>query len=282
MNKFLNFGRLCRLARLQLTLNYRRILLFGLGYILLIMTIYLMFNLSYISGAREVADIGMFHAGRAMSCMLTFFLFVYVISCSFRPYFRRGFAAANMMLPATRCEKFTMALVPPLVIAPILLCVITLANDSLWLGILGPLNSAYYEATATGNVEVLIPVKSLLSEIMELNRFEYLVESNMEDKIASTRIAILMMMLLPTTVFFMFSSIYRRLTLLLSIISIGLCNIVIVSLLQFATFQTIEDNAQITSKILSGNDGYNVVLIVMSLIALYIAWHRFSRLQINK
>lgn len=283
MNKFLNFGRLCRLARLQLTLNYRRILLFGLGYILLISTLYLMFNLGYISGSKDVADMGMFYGARAISCMLTIFLFIYVISCSFRSYFRRGFAAANMMLPATRFEKFIMALVPSLVITPILLFVITLANDSLWLWILGPIESSYPDMAANGDVTTVVyPMQSLFSEIMEFYRFDHLVESNMEHKIAYTRMAFLMMMILPTTIFFMFSSIYRRLTLLLSIISIGVCNIVIVGVLQFVALQTIKDDGQITSWSLVGNGGYNVALIVMSLIALYIAWHRFSRLQINK
>lgn len=286
MNKFLNFGRLCRLARLQLTLNYRRILLFGLGYILLISTLYLMFNLGYISGSIDRASNGMFIAGRVMSCMLTFFLFSYVISCSFRPYFKRGFAAANMMLPATRCEKFIMALVPSLVIAPILLCVITLANDSLWIWILGPIESSYPDMVANGDVTMVVrPMKSLFAELIDLNSLEHLVGTNNEDKIAITRLLFWAMMIVPTVIFFMFSSIYRRLTLLLSIISMGVGNMIVVAISQLVILQFLIDDINVKAVFVSDNNAYIVVLIVLiaiSLTVLYISWLRFSRLQINK
>ena len=74
-------------------------------------------------------------SARTVCVVVAILIWVYTISMSFRLYFKPSTASFRFMLPASQSEKFTLAFLSNMIVVPLILALILLLNDYMWLGI---------------------------------------------------------------------------------------------------------------------------------------------------
>ncbi len=156
------FGHLLRATARE---EGRTVLLYGATVVVLLFLSYLFFtsqvnkyerthphervSYEYVQGAdpiqTELSEVEyyatkyqeMLFASRATMGFTLGFLWMALVSMSFRGYFRKGYASAKLMLPAARSEKFALRLIFALVVAPLVLGLFYFLHDWAWSTSLG-------------------------------------------------------------------------------------------------------------------------------------------------
>ena len=84
-----------------------------------------------------VQEVSWLESASNVCAFTAFWIWVYTISMSFRFYFKPSTASFQFMLPASRSEKFTLAFVSNMIVVPLILGLILLLNDYVWAEIAG-------------------------------------------------------------------------------------------------------------------------------------------------
>lgn len=267
MNNNFSFKRLCNLLRLQFTFDGRGVLIGAVGLFGIVSIIYFLTNINNIF-ANASDPSGKFENSMVMFSQFIMipiagFVYMYLISQSFKPYFKRGAGAASMMLPATRLEKFTVALIK-LVTAPIAIMLVLMFTDFIWVALV-----------------IRQPDQTIFVSISE-----FLVELWDNDAGVLTTIA---MMAGEIMLYFLCSALFRRHTFLMSIIAVSGFHLVVTLLGGIWFFSYFNDIENIGNFGFEGFEETSAIRYVFGIAQLlfvlaigYITWLRFTRIQISK
>lgn len=127
------------LAQAELSGERRSLLLRLGGFLVFCCVMYMLWNIKVIFGGASVEDVeGVgYVAPRFFVFIGLLFVIYFNLSGSFKHFFSRGNAPASFMLPASQSEKFLYAALLNLVVIPVVLIGIVLLNDMLWAHLLG-------------------------------------------------------------------------------------------------------------------------------------------------
>ena len=265
MNNKFSWSRFGRFARAELV-GERRAWLLKLGsFLALCMVIYLLCNISVIidqMSGEGIEDISLnYMMARFFTSIVLFFLITYNLSCSFKRYFSTGRAAAIMMLPVTKSEKFLYATLVNLIVIPCVLLALYLLSDVLWARLLGFDN-------------VFVQLSELKAEMLE---------SDLE--LFSRQMGINVVAGLACMTFFLAgAAVFRRHQFLWTLLISFIVSIPVASLLQYFLYNDPEFVGSIIDWLTSSNGLYFELLWcgLWTCLWIFVAWRRFSTLQISK
>ncbi|WP_274957253.1 hypothetical protein [Millionella massiliensis] len=269
MNNKFSWSRFGRFARAELV-GERRAWLLKLGsFLALCMVVYLLWNINEVFGQSDENPFNEIHVdfslNRFMSrffvLIVLFFLIAYNLSCGFKRYFSKDRAAAIMMLPVTKGEKFLYVALMNLILIPAVLIVLALLNDLLWALLLGFDN-----------------VFGLLNWVTE--GF-----SETQLQLFWRQITIYAASTFTSMTFFLAGAIvFRRHQFLWTLLISFIVSIPVASLLQYFLYNDPEFVGSIIDWLTSSNGLYFELLwcVLWACLWIFVAWRRFSTLQISK
>lgn len=160
-------------VRAELAGERRNLLLKLGGFVVFCMVIYMLWNIRVIFGSGHVdynGGVG-YMAPRFFVAMAMGFIVYFNLSGSFKRYFSKGRASAGFMLPAAKSEKFLYASLLNLIGIPVILIGLALLNDMMWAGLLGFDNicqamSSFCEKVYTPEQEILTSRGFILANII--------------------------------------------------------------------------------------------------------------------
>lgn len=138
MNQKFSFKRFTTYAASMYSAGRKNTLIKALAFVGFCMAISFLLYIVYrfhSDGSGYVPE-GIYAFPRTMSAIAAFFLIFMNLSGSFRSYHRPAKASALLMLPVSKAEKFTYALVNNVILAPIFLIAVVFLNDALWSALL--------------------------------------------------------------------------------------------------------------------------------------------------
>lgn len=126
-------------VRAELAGERRNLLLKLGGFVVFCMVMYMLWNIRVIFGSGHIGHTGGlgYVAPRFFVAVAMGFIVYFNLSGSFKRYFSKGRASAGFMLPAAKSEKFLYASLLNLIAVPVVLIVLALLNDMMWAGLLG-------------------------------------------------------------------------------------------------------------------------------------------------
>lgn len=265
MNNKFSWSRFGRFARAELV-GERRAWLLKLGsFLALCMVIYLLCNISVIIGQMSgegIEDISLnYMMARFFTSIVLFFLITYNLSCSFKRYFSTGRAAAIMMLPVTKSEKFLYATLVNLIVIPCVLLVLYLLSDVLWARLLGFDN-------------VFVQLSELKAEMLE---------SDLE--LFSRQMGINVVAGLACMAFFLAgAAVFRRHQFLWTLLASFILTLPFIVYFQYILFYGSVCARSIFDWLFSVQGFYFQLLwcVLWACLWIFVAWRRFSTLQISK
>lgn len=264
MNDRFSWKRFGRLVRAELRAERRTLRLKVGSFVVFCMAMYMLWNIRVIFGLSDGgSDEGVgYVAPRFCVAMAMGFIVYFNLSGSFKRYFSKGKAAAAFMLPAAKSEKFLYALLLNLLAVPIALIVIAVLNDILWACLLGFEN-----------------VCDLLGRWW--NEKVYLIT----DRITGLFLIANIVSTLSGMVFFLAGAVvFRRHQFLLTLLANFVLSIPVFVYTQVA-FLTNPDSVRDWLSWMAGDAGSWAILgsgVFFTLLWLYVAWRRFSTLQITR
>lgn len=134
-----SWSRLGRFAASELMCERRNLLLKLGGFVAFCVVMYMLWNIKVIFGGGSVDNndgLG-YVAPRLFVAMGMGFIVYFNLSGSFKRYFSRGRASSAFMLPVAVSEKFLYATLLNVIVVPVVLIGIALLNDLLWAQVLG-------------------------------------------------------------------------------------------------------------------------------------------------
>lgn len=126
-------------VRAELAGERRNLLLKLGGFVVFCMVMYMLWNVRVIFGSGHAdynGGVG-YVAARFLVAMAMGFIVYFNLSGSFKRYFSKGRASAGFMLPAAKSEKFLYVSLLNLIVVPVILIGLALLNDMMWAGLLG-------------------------------------------------------------------------------------------------------------------------------------------------
>lgn len=135
MNDKFSWKRFGWLVRSEMVGERRGLLLQLGGFALLCLLMYSLWNINAIFGQKFLESAILFPRLIVIVCFAIFVFFN--LSASFKRFFSRDRASAAFMLPAVRGEKFLYVVLKNMVIVPLVLLLILLANDLFWGSVFG-------------------------------------------------------------------------------------------------------------------------------------------------
>lgn len=265
MNNKFSWSRFGRFARAELV-GERRAWLLKLGsFLALCMVIYLLCNISVIidqMSGEGIEDISLnYMMARFFTSIVLFFLITYNLSCSFKRYFSTGRAAAIMMLPVTKSEKFLYATLVNLIVIPCMLLALYLLSDVLWARLLGFDN-------------VFVQLSELKAEMLE---------SDLE--LFSRQMGINVVAGLACMAFFLAgAAVFRRHQFLWTLLASFILTLPFIVYFQYILFYGSVCARSIFDWLFSVQGFYFQLLwcVLWACLWIFVAWRRFSTLQISK
>lgn len=265
MNNKFSWSRFGRFARAELV-GERRAWLLKLGsFLALCMVIYLLCNISVIidqMSGEGIEDISLnYMMARFFTSIVLFFLITYNLSCSFKRYFSTGRAAAIMMLPVTKSEKFLYATLVNLIVIPCVLLALYLLSDVLWARLLGFDN-------------VFVQLSELKAEMLE---------SDLE--LFSRQMGINVVAGLACMAFFLAgAAVFRRHQFLWTLLASFILTLPFIVYFQYILFYGSVCARSIFDWLFSVQGFYFQLLwcVLWACLWIFVAWRRFSTLQISK
>lgn len=265
MNNKFSWSRFGRFARAELV-GERRAWLLKLGsFLTLCMVIYLLCNISVIidqMSGEGIEDISLnYMMARFFTSIVLFFLITYNLSCSFKRYFSKGRAAAIMMLPVTKSEKFLYATLVNLIVIPCVLLALYLLSDVLWARLLGFDN-------------VFVQLSELKAEMLE---------SDLE--LFSRQMGINVVAGLACMAFFLAgAAVFRRHQFLWTLLASFILTLPFIVYFQYILFYGSVCARSIFDWLFSVQGFYFQLLwcVLWACLWIFVAWRRFSTLQISK
>ena len=266
MNNKFSWSRFGRFARAELVGERRAWLLKLVSFLALCTVIYLLCNISVIidqMSGEGIEDISLnYMMARFFTSIVLFFLITYNLSCSFKRYFSTGRAAAIMMLPVTKSEKFLYATLVNLIVIPCVLLALYLLSDVLWARLLGFDN-------------VFVQLSELKAEMLESD-FGELFSRQMGINVVAG--------LACMTFFLAGAAVFRRHQFLWTLL-VGF--ILSMPLIVYAQCMVFYSSMYVRAIFdwLTSIQGFYIQLLWCGLWAclwIFVAWRRFSTLQISK
>lgn len=265
MNDKFSWKRFGWLVRSEIAGERRGLLLKFGGFVMFCVVMYMLWNITVIFGGVTIDYNGglgyvapRFFVAMGMACVVCFNL-----SGSFKRFFSRGKSSAAFMLPAARSEKFLYASLLNLVAVPVVLIVIAVLNDMLWAHLLGFRNICH--AISMFSVQIYPSEQEVLFS-------------------AGFTVANMIGVFSGLAFFFLGAVVFRRHQFLLTVLVNFVLTIPWFVYMQVAIF----DNPQPLIDLFLWMDTvagiWTVVGIGMlfALLWLYLAWRRFSTLQITR
>lgn len=139
MNDNFSWKRFGLLVRSEMAGERRGLLLKLGGFVVFCVVMYMLWNIKVIFGGGVIEYNGGlgYVAPRFFVIVGMGFIVYFNLSGSFKRFFSRGKAPAAFMLPAAKSEKFLYASLLNLIVVPVILIAIALLNDMLWAYLLG-------------------------------------------------------------------------------------------------------------------------------------------------
>lgn len=251
-------------ARAELAGERRSLLLKLGGFVVFCLVIYMLWNIKVIfAGGTVDAGGGVGYVlPRLFVAMAMGFIVYFNLSGSFKRYFSKGRGSSAFMLPAAGSEKFLYASLLNLIAVPVVLIVIALLNDALWAKLLGFDNicSVIGEWWSRSIVLVTDPMTGLFLTANIVSTF-----SGMAFFLAG-------------------AVVFRRHQFLLTLLANFVLSIPVFVYMQVSVTTDPESAIELLSWI-SSDTGSWVILgagVLFTLLWMYIAWRRFSTLQITR
>ncbi|WP_071133783.1 hypothetical protein [Millionella massiliensis] len=265
MNNKFSWSRFGRFACAELV-GERRAWLLKLGsFLALCMVIYLLCNISVFidqMSGEGIEDISLnYMMARFFTSIVLFFLITYNLSCSFKRYFSKGRATAIMMLPVTKNEKFLYATLVNLIVIPCVLLALYLLSDVLWARLLGFDN-------------VFVQLSELKAEMLE---------SDLE--LFSRQMGINVVAGLACMAFFLAgAAVFRRHQFLWTLLASFILTLPFIVYFQYILFYGSVCARSIFDWLFSVQGFYFQLLwcVLWACLWIFVAWRRFSTLQISK
>lgn len=266
MNDKFSWKRFGWLVRSEMAGERRGLLLKLGGFVVFCVVMYMLWNIKVVFGGGTIDYNGglSYVAPRFFVAMGMGFIVYFNLSGSFKRFFSQGRASAAFMLPAAKSEKFLYASLLNLIAVPVVLIVIAVLNDMLWAHLLG-----------FDHIGLIIS---------QLNSQIYIPEQ-MESFPTGFTFANNLICTLSEMAFFFFGAVVFRhhqflLTLLVNFVLAIPCFIY----MQIVVFNN--PQSLIDLLLWTGTDSgiWTVagIGVFFTLLWLYLAWRRFSTLQITK
>ncbi len=251
-------------ARAELAGERRSLLLKLGGFVVFSLVIYMLWNIHVIFAGRTVdagGGVG-YVLPRLFMAMAMGFIFYFNLSGSFKRYFSKGRGLSVFMLPAAKSEKFLYASLLNLIAVPVVLIVIALLNDALWAKLLGFDNicSVMGQWWSRSIVRVNEPMTGVFLAANIVNTF-----SGMAFFLAG-------------------AVVFRGHQFLLTLLTNFVLSIPVFVYRQVSVTTDPESAVDLLSW-MAGRTGSWVVLgigVFFTLLWMYVAWRRFSTLQITR
>lgn len=266
MSNIFNLKRFGRLAQLQLTLGWRKMAIVCAGYVAAMLAIYFLFNMGGVFRTEDF-NADSINMAQIFLAMSFFAISIFALLVSFKPYFRRGSAASQMMLPATRLEKFSLTTLYGIVAAPVVFFTLMALTDMLWLWIISALSDgAIYTSNDTCLMDGIANI--LLSSIGD-TEYPYIFLSLIALEVAALLFC---------------ATLYKKNTVLLSIISISAAHAIMIILTNTIVMSNLQLRYSSEWVVVQDTVVYAAaaLLNIISAVLVYLSWRRFARLQINK
>lgn len=265
MNDNFSWKRFGLLVRAELAGERRNLLLKLGGFVVFCLVIYMLWNIQVIFGSGEIHEGGGmgYVLPRLFVVMAMGFIVYFNLSGSFKRFFSRGKASAAFMLPAAKSEKFLYASLLNLIVVPVVLIAIAVLNDMLWAYLLG--------------FDNICQVISMFSEKIYTPEQAVLFSSGFNAANVISTLSGMAFFLLGAVIF-------RRHQFLLTLLVNFVLTIPYLIYIQVA----VNNNPQSMTELFQwmGTDsGVGTIIglgVFFTLLWLYVAWRRFSTLQITK
>ena len=205
---------------------------------------------------------------RGFCGMTAFLIWAYTISRSFRFYFKPSTASFQFMLPASRSEKFTFAILSNIVVVPLILALLFLINDYVWVEVTGQ-NGIFDQ---------------LITFPQSWDGEKYVFESPFQFKYFWNFYLPVIMVYFFVSIFFLGSVVFRRhqlfYTLIFLFVSGTFLSILnkIISPFTISVMTRLRDSIELNWGLFI----MSLVFTVMTAVNIYLAWRRFSKIQITK
>ena len=229
--------------------------------------LYLNISISQLGNWMDIAS--------GVCSMAAFLIWIYTISRSFRFYFKPSTASFQFMLPASRSEKFILAFVSNMIVVPLILGLILVLNDYVWAEITGQV----------GFLEKFFEIQTMISQSWDGTESIFL-------KYFWCFCFAFIMLCLLVSVYFLGSVVFRRYqflyTLIFLFVSYNLLGVLVKIIARIETVRHMTEEPVLVStpwlSWLLEKHGAVFSLFLTAVFAgiIYLAWRRFSRIQITK
>lgn len=265
MNDNFSWKRFGLLVRSEMAGERRGLLLKLGGFVVFCVVMYMLWNIKVIFGGGTVEYNGGlgYVAPRLFIAIGMGFIVYFNLSGSFKRFFSRGKASAALMLPAAGSEKFLYASLLNLIVVPVVLIAIAVLNDMLWAHLLGFKNIC--QAISMYSEQISSPEQAVLFS----SGFNF---ANVISTFSGMAF------------FFLGAVVFRRHQFLLTL----LVNFVLtIPYLIYLQIVVLNDPQSMTERFLWMNTDTGIWTIagsgaLFTLLWIFVAWRRFSTLQITK
>lgn len=265
MNDNFSWKRFGLLVRSEMAGERRGLLLKLGGFVVFCVIMYMLWNIKVIFGSSVVDhNNGLGYViPRLFVAMGMGFIVYFNLSGSFKRFFSRGKASAALMLPAAQSEKFLYAVLLNLIVVPVVLIVIAVLNDMLWAHLLGFRNIC--QAISMYSEHVYSPEQAVLFS-------------------SGFNVANVISTFSGMAFFFLGAVVFRRNQFLLTLLVNFVLTIPYLIYMQVAGFNNPQSMVDLFHWMGTDSGIWAIVGMgtLFTLIWMYIAWRRFSTLQITK
>lgn len=265
MNDKFSWKRFGWLVQSEMAGERRGLLLKLGGFVVFCVVMYMLWNIKVIFGGGTIGHNGGlgYVAPRFFVAIGMGFIVYFNLSGSFKRFFSRGNASAAFMLPAAKSEKFLYASLLNLVVVPVVLIVIAVLNDMLWAHLLGFRNIC--QAISMYSEQIYSPEQAVLFS-------------------SGFNAANIISTFSGMAFFLLGAVVFRRHQFLLTLLVNFVLTIPYLIYMQVAGFNNPQSMVDLFRWMGTDSGIWTIagMGVLFALLWLYIAWRRFSTLQITK